>query len=160
MESFHEFYVMVSTNYQNHLNDIDAKISVNPLLDCEPETTANETTVKIENDRFDSCVSNYEAIYIPSTTYWDDSNKQIDRYKNEESAKSQKQINDSNKIMSTNEASIVLESKQKEESDTKSVEKAVPKRKRAIKTRTASSETKTKQHNRAKEAIITIDGVM
>ena len=63
---------MVATNYRNNLNDIDPKIFVNSLSGWEPDTATDETTIKIETDRFDSCGSNYEAVYIPSTNYWDD----------------------------------------------------------------------------------------
>lgn len=54
METFHEFYGMVETIYRNTLNDIDAMVSVNPLIDCGPEIIIvhDAATVKVENDGF------------------------------------------------------------------------------------------------------------
>lgn len=76
IETFHDFYVMVETSYQNILNDIDSKISLNPLFDCEPEIIVNETAcVKTEIDRLDSYVPDDRTIYVPTTSYWNDSNR-------------------------------------------------------------------------------------
>lgn len=151
---------MVEGNYQNNLSDSDAKTSINPLLDCEPEATAIDVMVKIENDRFDSCVSTYEAVYIPSTTYWDDLNKRIDNYKNEGSSNAQEPINDSTEILPANQGPVVSEPKKKKESHSKSVGKAASKTKKTTKRKTVSIEPKRKPRNPAKEAIITVDGVM
>lgn len=73
IETFHDFYVMVETSYRNILNDIDSKISINPLFDCEPEIIVNETAcVKTEIDRLDAYVPDDRTIYVPTTSYWDD----------------------------------------------------------------------------------------
>lgn len=78
MESFHEFYVTVEINYHKKFNQNDAKMFGNPLLDCEPETILDESNVKVEIHQFDTPASDYETVYVPSTSYWDGSNKQID----------------------------------------------------------------------------------
>lgn len=80
VESFHEFYVTVETNYHKKFNHNDAKMFGNPLLDCEPESIIDEAMVKVEIHQFDSSVSDYETVFVPSTSYWDDSNKQIDSF--------------------------------------------------------------------------------
>lgn len=155
VESFHEFYAMVASNYQNSRNADDVMVTINPLLNCEPGTVANEAMIKVEIDQFDSCASNYEAIYIPSTFVWDDSNKQI----NEETLQTQKQNNNPVKVLSENQESVEgLKPKKVEESEPKNCSTSVSKKKRTIKTKPHSREWKPKQRQR--DAIITIDGVM
>lgn len=83
MESFHEFYVAVETNYHKEFNQNDVKMFGNPLLDCEPESIVAEPMIKAEVHQFESSVSDYETVYVPSTSYWDDSNKQIDTFSEE-----------------------------------------------------------------------------
>lgn len=156
VQSFHEFYAMVATNYKNKANAIDGTVFINPLLDCDPETTANETMIKIETDRFDSCASNYEAIYIPSTFDWDDSNKQI----NEDTLQTQKQKNNPAKEISANQESVCLKPKKADELEPKNLSTSFSKRNKRIRTKPNSCEWKPKQRNRPRDAIITIDGVM
>lgn len=170
VEQFHEFYILVESNHQNNSTDIvDAKISANPLFYCEPKiiTDTNATTVKIENDRFSS---NYEAIYIPSTTYWDDSDKPIDSsHKTEKRSNTLKQINDSNATLPANQGNASLDSNKEEELQMKSAAKAKTvskketkkkKKKLTTNTKTISNESETKSNIQVKEAIITVDGVM
>lgn len=78
MESFHEFYVTVEINYHKKFNQNDAKMFGNPLLDCEPETILDESSVKVEVHQFETPASDYETVFVPSTSYWDGSNKQMD----------------------------------------------------------------------------------
>lgn len=78
VESFHEFYVTVEINYHKKFNHNDAKMFGNPLLDCEPETIIDEPSVKVEVHHFDTPASDYETVFVPSTSYWDGSNKHID----------------------------------------------------------------------------------
>lgn len=78
VESFHEFYVAVETNYHKKFNQNDAKMFGNPLLDCEPETILDESNVKAEIHQFETPTSDYETVYVPSTSYWDGPNKQVD----------------------------------------------------------------------------------
>lgn len=82
VEVFHEFYVMVETNYQNNPNVIDTKYSINPLFDCEPEIIVDEAVhVKTENDELESCVPDNKN--APSTSNWDSSVHLIGSYKDE-----------------------------------------------------------------------------
>lgn len=50
----------------------------NPLLDCEPETVLDETSVKVEVYQGETPAPDYETVFVPSTSYWDGSNKQMD----------------------------------------------------------------------------------
>lgn len=150
VESFHEFYTLVAANYQNNANAIDGTASINPLLDCEGE-------IKVEIDRFDSCVSNYEAIYIPSTFDWDDSNKQI----NEDSSKSQKQQNNSPcKAKAANQETVCLQLEEAEGLEPRNRSTSVPKKKKTIRTKPDSDEWEPKIRIHPRDAIITIDGVV
>lgn len=70
---------MVENTHRHISNDVDSKISINPLFDCEPEIIGDgSTSVKTEIDRFDSCVPVDGTIYIPSTSYWNDTNRDND----------------------------------------------------------------------------------
>lgn len=146
---------MVETNYPNNSKSIDAKIPVNPLLDCESEITDNETTVKIETDRSDLCEINYEAIYIPSTFDWDDSNRQILCHKDEVSSQTRKQIDNPDEKFAGNQESVCLTAEKEDDS-----EETISQKKKTTKTKPDSSDCEPTEDNRPKEAIITIDGVM
>lgn len=158
VESFNEFYTMVAANYQNNANVIDGAAFINPLLDCELETTANDTVIKVEPDQFDSCESNYEAVYIPSTFDWDDSNKQM----NEDTSEALKENSNPFEVKTTNQRqeSVCLLLEKAEESEPKYRPASASKKKKTIRTKPDSSEWKPKEQNCPKDAIITIDGVM
>lgn len=99
VEVFHEFYVMVETNYRNNPNIIDTKCSINPLFDCEPEIIVDETVyVKTESDALESCVSEDKNVCIPSTSDWDSPNRLVDSFKDEDVSMAQEQIIYSKKL--------------------------------------------------------------
>lgn len=86
IESFHDFYVTVETNYRKKSNHNDVKMFGNPLLDCEPEPEPivdEAVAVKVEIIPSESRVSDYETVFVPSTPYWNDSNIQMDNFPNE-----------------------------------------------------------------------------
>lgn len=125
---------MVEINYQNNLNEIDAKAAINPLLDCEPEIIVDESVcVKTEIDRLESCVPDYGAIYVPSTSHWamDVANRQEDII-----SKSRKRLSSPNVLSTVNQEFIP---KKRRESATQSL---CAKRKEIAKTKSTSSESK------------------
>lgn len=144
IEKFHDFYVIVETNHRNGLmNEIDAKISINPLLDCEPESSAiDATSVKIEFD---------ETVYIPSTSYWDDSEKSTTVQKqavfksilNPPSAENQRPI-------------LLLNVKEKNESHEKKFQSTMGEKKKRTKISTSTSnKSESSEDNSDKEPVVT-----
>lgn len=141
VETFHNFYVMVEANHQDGpINVGNAKIFANPLVDCEPDTS-----LKVEGDRLDSYASNYETVYIPSTSYWDDSNRQIEECKDFD-----------NLIPSSaTQEPILLKVDPKEDSTEKCTKATVPHQRNRL-----AKISKTRKRNSVKDAVLTIDGVM
>lgn len=95
---------MVEANYRNNINEIDSKASFNPLFDCEPEIIVDESIcVKTEIDRLDPCApTEYGTIYIPSTSDWDNSNRQ----KDEENSKFLEEVDHLNKSLAAEQRSL------------------------------------------------------
>lgn len=125
---------MVETNYQNNLNEIDSKASFNPLFDCEPEIIVDESVcVKTEIDRLDPCVPDY---YVPSTSDWDNSNRQKYIFKDGANSRVHEEIVNRNKSIVAHQKSP---SKRKRESAIQSLHR---KRKKFFKTKSTSSESK------------------
>lgn len=151
---------MVETNYQNsRINEIDVKRSVNPLFDRELETIANDTTIKIESDRFDSGVPNYETIFISS--FGDDSNRQIVTYNDEKSSTTQKPVADSNPSSAANPKCTLLEVERKKESVEKSGQSTISKQMNTIKiSKSTASESNSSECKGVKETTKTIEGSM
>lgn len=147
MESFHEFYATVEINYQRHFYHNDVKNFANPLLDCEPETMVNETEIKVEVNPFDSSMSDYDAVFVPSTTYWDDSNKQIDSFTEEaKNLLAPELTGNSNELLSVNQEHLstdrTIASKKLKISNKKST---IRKRKKTVKTKWTSKKANPKK---------------
>lgn len=151
VESFHEFYIIVQTNYNKNFRHNDVKIFVNPLLDCEPETIIDEGTIKIETQQYDSAVTNYATVFVPSTSYWDESNKQIDSFTNEKnSLETEPSTGNSNAMLFVKEelVSIGRACKRKRESNTTSTKSTLRQRKKPTKTKLKVKKMKTTKDKR------------
>lgn len=134
IESFHEFYVVVEANYSKHFHHTDVKLFINPLLDCEPETIIDRDAVKQEAHQFDS--TDYAAVFVPSTSYWDDSNKQIDSFTDDKNLlATEPSIGNSHAVAAVKEerASIGRAAKRKNESIATTTESTLRQQRRPAK---------------------------
>lgn len=143
VESFHDFYGMVEANYQNLSDSINAKDSVNKL-----------PCLKAENDL---CTSVNESIYAESTSFWNDSNGELDSFKDEEKCENTKRSSaaahqefvalDRSHEMTKNRKSMLQKTKATLSTQTKSA-----------KLESMPTESKSDRYKRIKAALITAEG--